>query len=312
MAQTYAAKPGLRKKRYGIRKDPKLALMLIPFVIFTFMFAYVPLFGWAIAFLEYRPAIPIFENKFVGFDNFLYMLKDRSELLRVMKNTVSFAGLGYLVSWVPMMLAVLLNEIKSSGYKRFVQTVTTFPNFISWVIVYALAFQMFSYEGLVSTVLQNLGLIQEPISPIANKNIVYGFQMFIGLWKSVGWSSIIYMAAISGVDQELYEAAAVDGANRYRRMWHITLPSMLPTYIVLMLLSISSFVSVGFEQYWVFRNPVVSTYIDVIDVYTYNIGIGGMDYAYGTAIGVLKSMISLMLVFGTNVLAKRIRGNTII
>ena len=294
------------------RKDPKIILFLLPFMILTFLFAYVPLFGWAIAFFDYKPAIPIFQNKFIGLENFLYMIKDRSELIRVMRNTVTFAGLGYAVSWVPMFLAIIINEIRSNKYKRFVQTVTTFPNFISWVIVYALAFQMFSFEGLVSTTLQNLKIISDPISPIANANIVYSFQTMVGLWKGVGWSAIIYLAALSGIDQQLYEAAAIDGANRYLRIWHITIPSLLTTYIVLMLLAVSSFVGVGFEQYWVFRNPVVSTKIDVIDVYTYNIGIGGMDYAYGTAIGVLKSVVSLILLFGTNMLAKKIRGESII
>ena len=142
-----------RKKPGYIRKDPKLLLLILPFVILTFLFAYVPLFGWAIAFFDYKPAIPIFQNKFVGLDNFRYMLKDKRELTRVMTNTVTFAGLGYCVSWVPMLLAVLLNELRSSKYKRFVQTVTTFPNFISWVIVYALAFQMFSHDGFIATML---------------------------------------------------------------------------------------------------------------------------------------------------------------
>lgn len=206
------------KRSSRLRSDPRLAWMLMPFVILTFLFAYVPLFGWLIAFYEFRPAVPLFQNKFIGLDNFAYMLKDKRELTRVMTNTVTFAGLGYLVSWAPIMLALLLNELRSAKYKRFVQTVTTFPNFISWVIVYALAFQIFSFEGLLSTVLQQWGLVAAPISPIADKNIVYWFQTAIGMWKGLGWSSIIYMAAISGVDQELYEAAAVDGANRYRRI----------------------------------------------------------------------------------------------
>jgi putative aldouronate transport system permease protein len=301
-----------RKKHYGIRKDPKLALFLIPFAILTFLFSYVPLMGWIVAFYDYKPAIPLCQNEFVGLDNFLYFAKDKRELLRVVKNTVVFAGLGYLVSWVPMLLAVLLNEVKCSSYKRLVQTVTTFPNFISWVIVYSLAFQLFSYDGVVSTLLLELGLIEKPTSVLANRDAVYWFQTCVSLWKSVGWNSILYMAAISGVDQELYEAAAVDGANRFRRIWHITLPSLLPTFIVLQLLAVSSFVGVGFDQYYVFRNSVVSVNLDVIDVYTYLIGLGAMDYSYGTAIGIVKSAISLLLLFGTNCLAAKIRGNTII
>jgi putative aldouronate transport system permease protein len=295
-----------------LRSDPRLAWMLLPFVILTFLFAYVPLFGWLIAFYDFKPAVPLFQNRFIGLDNFAYMLKDKRELTRVMSNTVIFASLGYLVSWAPFALALMLNELRSKAYRRFVQTVTTFPNFISWVIVYSLAFQMFSFDGLLSSVLQQWGLISAPISPIANKEIVYWFQTLVGMWKGLGWNSIIYMAAIMGVDQELYEAAAVDGANRFHRIWYITLPSVMPTYIVLMLLAVSSFVGVGFEQYWVFRNNVVSSKLDVIDVYTYNIGLAAMDYAYGTAIGVLKSVISLIMLFGTNQLAKRVRGNTII
>ena len=304
-----------RKKKvrsYGPRKDYKLALFLIPFVVLTFLFSYVPLFGWAIAFYDYKPAIPLFQNKFVALDNFLYFAKDKRELLRVVKNTMVFAGLGYVVSWFPMLLAILLNEVRARRYKRAVQTVTTFPNFISWVIVYSLAFQLFSYEGVVSTLLLDLGLVDKPVSVLADRSAVYWFQTCVSLWKHLGWNSIIYMAAISGVDQELYEAAAVDGANRFRRIWHITLPTMMPTFIVVQLLAVSSFVGVGFDQYFVFRNSVVSMNLDVIDVYTYLIGLGAMDYSYGTAIGVVKSVISLTLLFSVNRLAAKIRGNTII
>jgi len=307
MAETTAL-----KTRRRVRRDWKLFFILLPFLALIVIFSYLPLFGWYFAFIDYKPAIPIFQNKFVGLKYFRYLFIDKMQIISAMKNTVTFAALGYAVSWFPMALALMLNEVRSSKFRRFVQTTTTFPNFISWIIVYSLAFQMFSYDGLVSTVLQDLGLVDQPVSALASSKWAYLFQTLMGQWKGAGWGSIIYMAAIVGIDQELYEAATVDGANRFQRMLHITMPSLLPTFIVLQLLAVSSFVGVGFEQYYLFRNSMTSAKLDVIDVYTYLIGINKAQYSYATAIGILKSAISLTLLFITNRLAAKVRGDAII
>lgn len=294
------------------KKDYRLLLLILPFIALVIMFTYVPLFGWIFAFFDYKPGVPLFKCEFVGLDYFKLILSDHIDMFPVMRNTIIFALLGYLAAPLPMIFGICLNEIKFEKFKKLVQTVTTFPNFISWTIVFSLAFQMFSFDGVVSNVLMQLGLSDKPYSILADAGAVYWFQTFIGLWKGLGWSAIIYLAAISGIEQEIYDVAAVDGAGRFSIIWHITIPSILPTFIVLQLLAISSFVGVGFDQFFIFKNPFVAEKIEVIDVYTYRIGYLNGDYSYGTAISVMKSVISISLLFFTNFLSKKIRGNSII
>lgn len=291
-----------------IKKDYKLWVYLFPCILLVFAFSYVPLMGWGLAFFDYVPGIPLSETPFAGLKYFELILKDGPNLLRVMKNTILFAALGYLMAPLPMLFAIALNEVRSSRVQRVIQTVTTFPNFISWVIVYALAFQFFSYDGLVSNLLLTLGLSENPTSLIANADAVYAFQTLIGVWKTLGWNAVIYLAVISGIDQEQYEAAEIDGASRLRKIWHITCPALLPTFVVLMLLQISSFVGVGFEQYLSFYNGIVADKIEVIDLYVYRAGLLRSDYSFGTAIGILKSLLAVAMLFGANGISKRVRG----
>ena len=198
------------------------------------------------------------------------------------------------------------------GYSKFVQSITTFPNFISWVIVYSLAFSLFSTDGVINSILMGMGVISKPTNVLSSASSVYWFQTCLGIWKSLGWSSIVYLAAISGIPQELYEAASVDGAGRFQQMLHVTLPGIAETFIVLLLLSIGNFISVGFDQYFIFQNPVTLKKLEVLDLYVYRLGLINKSYSYSTAIGMIKSVISLVMIFGTNQLAKKIRGNTII
>lgn len=285
--------------------------MAAPFLLLVVLFSYMPLFGWIYAFYDYKAGIPLFQNTFVGFKYFKMFLTDRVDMLRVMKNTVIFALIGYIVSPLPMMFAIMLSQIKSVRYKKVVQTFTTIPNFISWVIVFSLMFMLFSTDGLVNSIYITLGLAAPP-TMLGNAKAVYWFQTALGQWKGLGWSSIIYLAAISGIDQELYEAAAIDGASRFRNMLHITIPCLLPTYLVLLLLSIGNFVNVGFEQYFVFKNALVADNIEVLDLYVYRVGLMGHDYSYGVAIGIMKTVVSISLLFIANAIAKKVRGDSLI
>jgi ABC-type polysaccharide transport system permease subunit len=285
--------------------------MALPFLLPVILFSYMPLFGWSLAFYNYKPGIPIFQNEFVGFRYFIMFLTDRVDMLRVMKNTVVFALLGYLVSPLPMLFAIMLNELRSVRYKKLVQTFTTVPNFISWVIIFSLAFMIFSTEGVLNSFLTSIGLQAVP-TVLGNNDAVYWFQTAIGQWKGVGWGAIIYLAAIAGIDQELYEAAAIDGANRLKNIWHITVPLLMPTYLVLLLLSIGNFVNVGFEQFFVFNNPVVARNIEVLDLYVYRRVLMGQDYSFAIAIGIMKSVVGITLLFIGNAIAKRVRGTNLI
>jgi putative aldouronate transport system permease protein len=303
---------GRRAKNKSGKKKYRLLFMAIPLMILVILFHYVPLFGYIYAFFDYKPGVPLFQNEFVGFKFFKLFLTDRFDMVMVMKNTLTFALIGIALSPLPMILAVLINEVRSSRYKKLIQTATTFPNFVSWIIVYSLAFSMFSSEGLINDLLVKLGLTTTPIMLLDDSKAVYWFQTLLGNWKGLGWSAIIYLAAIAGIEQELYEAAAIDGANRLKLALHITFPGMMPTFIVLLLLSIGNFLNIGFEQYFVFKNPANAVNIEVLDVYVYRVGLMNHDYSYGVAIGIMKSVLSIALLFIANKIAKKVRGASII
>jgi len=218
------------------------------------------------------------------------------------------SGLSLLFSWFPMIFAVFLNEIKCKPFKKFVQTVTTLPNFISWILVYSIAYCIFNTTGVVNEVLLNLGVIDSPQAFLQSGEHVW-FKMWLWLtWKNAGWSAIMYIAAITGIDEQMIEAARVDGASRMQIIRHITIPSILPTYFVLVMLSLANFLSNGMEQYFVFQNSFNKESIQVLDLYVYNIGMGSGGYSLATAISILKSVVSVSILFVTNKISKMTRG----
>ena len=236
-------------------------------MVFVLLFNYVPLFGWSISFFQYTPGSSLSAENFVGLKYFKQFFLDTVDMWRVIKNTLTFAVLNLIVMPLPLVFAILLNEVPHKGYSKFVQSITTFPNFISWVIVYSLAFSLFSTDGVINSILMGMGVISKPTNVLSSASSVYWFQTCLGIWKSLGWSSIVYLAAISGIPQELYEAASVDGAGRFQQMLHVTLPGIAETFIVLLLLSIGNFISVGFDQYFIFQNPVTLKKLEVLDLY---------------------------------------------
>ena len=234
------------------------------------------------------------------------------KLMQVLTNTFAMSGLSLLFSWFPMIFAVFLNEIHCVPFKKFVQTVTTLPNFISWVLVYSIAFSVFNSTGAVNSVLMNLGIIDEPIMFLQSSSHVW-FKQWVWLtWKNAGWAAIMYIAAITGIDDSLMEAAMIDGASRMQRIWHITIPSILPTYFVLVMLSLANFLSNGMEQYFVFANSFNKAKIEVLDLYVYNLAMGSGGYSLSTAISILKTFVSIILLCVTNWVSKKIRGESLI
>jgi putative aldouronate transport system permease protein len=264
------------------------------------------------AFHDYRPPFPITNETFVGFKWFATIVNNRVRLknvIRVLRNTFAMSGISLFFSWFPMVFAVFLNEIKCKPFRKFVQTVTTLPNFISWVLVFAFAFTLFGTNGAVNSVLQELGFISKPISFLKSTDHLW-FKMWLWLtWKNAGWAAIMYLAAISGIDEQMIEAAKVDGATRMQIIWHITIPSLLPTYFVIVMLNLANFLSNGMEQYYVFQNAFNQDYIEVLDLYVYNMATSGTGmYPLSTAISILKSVVSVALLFVTNTVSKLIRG----
>ena len=221
--------------------DPKKArsyrefLYILPFILLVLVFSYFPLYGWIYAFHDYQPPKPITAETFVGLKWFHYIVSNpvrTADVLRVLRNTFAMSGISLLFSWFPMIFAVFLNEIKCRPYQKFVQTVTTLPNFISWVLVFSIAFNVFGSNGAVNSVLMDLKVIEKPISFLKSKDHLW-FKMWLWLtWKNAGWAAIMYLAAITGIDEQMLEAARVDGATRMQIIGHIIIPSILPTYFV--------------------------------------------------------------------------------
>ena len=225
----------------GRRKKYNLLFMTLPFMIIVLLFNYVPIFGWIYSVFDYIPGVSVFDCDFVGLDYFRLIFKD-ANVVRTLKNTFIFAVIGIVLTPLPMFFAILLNEIKCGPVRRVVQTFTTLPNFISWVIIFSLAFSLFATDGVVTTLIARI-TGSEVNSILSSGESVYWFQTALGIWKSLGWSSIIYLAAIAGIDQEQYEAARVDGAGYVQCALHVTLPSLMETYVVLFILQIGNFLN---------------------------------------------------------------------
>lgn len=279
------------------------------------MFSYFPLHGWIYALYDYRAPLKLSQCDFTGLKWFKMLFSNPtqvSQLMVVMKNTFAMSLLGIATSFLPVIFAVFLSEIQCKWFKNLVQTFTTLPNFISWTLVYSIAFSLFSTTGMANSFLQNIGLITQPIKFLDSGDYVWLKMLLWNTWKGLGWGSIMYLAAISGIDQELYEAAKVDGANRFDLMRYITIPALMPTYFVLLMLSVANFLSNGMDQYFVFQNAFNKNSIQVLDLYVYNIGMTGKSLSLATAIGILKSVVSVVLLMIVNLTSKKTRGESII
>lgn len=290
----------------------KLFLMSLPCIIFIFAFNFVPLFGWFYAFTNYKPGLQLADIHFTGLTSFINIFKGDDELLTVLRNTMVMSFISIITSPLAVIFAVFLNEVRNSKFQKLVQTTTTLPNFISWIIVYSLCFSIFSTDGMMNNLLNLLHLPVPKTSILSNDNAVWFFQWALATWKNLGWGAIIYIAGIAGIDVQLYDAAKIDGANRIQTIVSVTLPGLVDTYMVLLLLGIGNILSNGFDQYFVFYNALVADKIQVLDYYVYKVGIMLNNYPLSTAIGILKTFISLALLFTANVISKKLRGNTII
>lgn len=293
----------------------KLFLLILPFLILSFLFSYFPLHGWIYSFFDYRAPMKLSQCEFVGFKWFQTLFSNPTQvkqLMTVMKNTFAMSLLGIATSFLPVLFAVFLNEIECKWFKNIVQTLTTLPNFISWTLVYSVAFCLFSSTGMFNTVMQQLGVIAEPLKILDSGEHVWLQMVLWNTWKGLGWGAIMYLAAIAGIDQELYEAARVDGAGRWALIKNITIPSILPTYFVMLMLSVANFLNNGMDQYFVFMNSFNKESIQVLDLYVYNIGMTGKSLSLATAIGMLKSIVSVSLLVVVNTISKKTRGESIV
>lgn len=301
--------------RMEMQTKYRLFLMFLPFAMLAFIFCYLPLFGWRYAFFDYSAGGTLSMDSFVGIKWFKYLFNNaatRRDIVRVLRNTLVMSGLGIATSWVPMAFAVFISEIKCSWFRKLVQTFTTIPNFISWVLVYAIAYAIFSTDGFLNGVLTMVTGTNHATNYLMGDDGTWFKMLAWGMWKGTGWSAIIYIAAISGIDVQLYEAATVDGAGRFQKMWYITLPGLLPTYCVLLLMSVAGILSNGMDQYLVFETAKNSGTIEVLDLYVYKLGISGGLIPLSTVVGMVKTIVSVILLFVANGISKAIRGESIV
>lgn len=304
-----------KPKKKKLDQGKRMFLYMLPFLLLCFAFPYFPLHGWIYSFYDYKPPLKLSQCNFMGLRWFKMIFVNPAQvrqLFIVMRNTFAMSFLNIATSVLPLFFAVFLNEIKCKWFRKMVQTLTTIPNFISWVLVYAVAFCLFSNTGMVNTVLQNLGVILKPIKFLDSDSHTYIAMLLWSTWKGLGWGAIMYLASIAGIDQEMYEAARVDGAGRFQLMRYITLPELMPTYFVMLMLSVANFLNNGMDQYFVFQNAFNKAHIQVLDLYVYNIGMTGSSLSLATAISMLKSLISVTLLMAVNRISKKIRGVSLV
>lgn len=291
----------------------QLLVLSVPFIILVFIFHYVPIWGWLLAFKNYNPGLGFLESPWVGLDNFVEVFND-SNFYRALKNTLAISSLKLVFNFSSaIILAVLLNEVKNIVFKRTVQTISYLPYFVSWVVAANIVFMSLSPEdGIVNQVLIALGILKDPIPFMGMKEYFYWVVALSSVWKTVGYSAIIYLAAMTGIDPELYESADIDGAGRIRKIFAITIPSIMPTIKILLVLNIGWIMNAGFEQVYLLGNASVQEVSNTLEVYVYNYALKYFRYSFGTAIGIFNSIAAFLLITVSNFVSKKIDGEGVL
>lgn len=289
-----------------IKRQKELVIMSIPFAIYIFIFAYLPIWGWSMAFQDYKLGKAISEQTWVGLKHFKLLFGD-DRFLRVLRNTVAMSSINLVLGFVTAIgLALLLNEIKNEFFKRSIQTISYLPHFLSWVIASGIVSMVLGSSGIINEILMTIGLIDDPILWLSKGEYFWGIVGAAGVWKEVGWNTIIYLAAMSAINPSLYEAADVDGANRFQKMRSITLPGISPTIIILLILSIGRILEAGFEVQYLLGRGMTMDYAETIDLFVLNYGMKIGNYSLASAAGIFKSAVSITLIFTVNNISKRL------
>lgn len=283
-----------------------LYIFVIPGVLWFLIFCYQPMYGILIAFKKYDIARGVFASQWIGFKHFIDFFND-TNFRNIMINTVGISLLKMIFGFpAPIILALLLNEVRNVIFKRITQTISYLPFFVSWVVVFGVWYELLSVDdvGLINSLLRNIGLIKESVFWFGDPKYFWGIVVISDIWKGVGFGTIIYLAALSGINPEIYESALIDGASKLRQVWHITLPSIRPTILMLFIFGIGGLLNAGFDQIFVMQNPMVAERSEIIDTYVATRGIFRANYELATAIGLFKSVIGVILLFSTNFIVK--------
>ena len=293
-----------------VRRHPMMYLMLIPGLFFLFIYKFAPLYGILIAFKDYNifagsnPIDAIAKSPWVGFANFERLFKS-SEFIKVLVNTLIINGMKILFLFpIPIICAILLNEIRNKAFRKLSQTAIYVPYFFSWVVVFGIFYSLFGSYGVVNNVIAALGHAR--IKFFTDTGIFRWLLVFTEGWKEIGYNTVIYLAAITGIDIALYEAASVDGANKWKQIWHVTMPGLLPTIVLMFILKVAYILDTGFEQVLVFYNPAVYDVADIIQTYVYRLGMGQMDFPLSTALGLFNSVVAFVLIVSANMISKKL------
>ncbi|WNS43052.1 ABC transporter permease subunit [Paenibacillus sp. MMS20-IR301] len=290
-----------------IKNQKQLIWMSVPLLLYIILFAYVPVWGWTMAFQNYRPARAFSEQEWVGFKQFRFLFTD-DNFLRVLRNTLAMGIINLVLGFVTaIVLALLLNEIRKVFWKRLVQTVSYLPHFLSWIIVTGIVATSLSInDGIVNIVLMKLHIISEPILWLSQGKYFWGIVGASHVWKEVGWNTIIYLAAIASIDPALYEAAEIDGASRYKKMRFVTLPGIKATIVILLIMSVGHVLEAGFEVQYLLGNGLVVDWSETIDIFVLKYGLAQGNYSLATAGGIFKTVVSVTLLLMANWTAKRL------
>ncbi len=297
------------KLMYDVKRNKYVYLMAIPVILFYVCFCYLPMSGLLIAFQDYSPTKGIWGSKWVGFENFIDFFHDY-QFPRLLKNTLTLSLKLILFGFpAPIILALLINELRGRRYRKFVQTVSYLPHFISLVVVCGLISNFTASTGVINQILSLLGF--EPKTFLMDPKLFHPLFVISDIWQSVGWSSIVYLSAISGIDPGLHEAASIDGAGRFRRIWHITLPALVPTITVLFIMRIGNIMNLGYEKIILLYNPTIMETADIISTFTYRRGLLDADYGFSTAVGMFNSLVNFSILFIANKLSRKLTGESL-
>ena len=306
---------GKRPKQSFFRKLSRqwqLVVMSVPMLIYVLIFNYSPMWGWITAFQDYKPKKGISGSAFVGWKNFKWLF-GREDFVNSIRNTLGMSVINLVLGTVAaVVLAVLLNEVGRTLFKRTVQTVTYLPHFLSMVIVVGMAQNIFASNGPINQLLMNIGLIKQPLFFLGEGKFFWWLVGIINVWKEVGWNTIIYIAAMTSIDPSLYEAASIDGAGRWAKIRYITLPGIKSTFVILLIMNIGHLTEAGFEIQYLLGSSLVMDWSQTIDIFVLKYGISKQQYGVATAAGMFKSIVAIILLFAANTIAKRMDEATLI
>nr|WP_026297453.1 ABC transporter permease subunit [Paenibacillus daejeonensis] len=305
MTQSTSGDSRLRALIKTLSKQKMLMLMSLPFLLWVIIFKYIPLWGWTIAFQKFRLARDLFDQTWIGLENFRFLFSEPQFYL-VLRNTLVMSGINLVLGFgTAIVLALLLNELRRMYFKRTVQTISYLPHFISWVVAANIVQTALAPEGIVNVMLMRMSLIEQPILWLGIGEYFWGILGVTEVWKNVGWNTIIYLAAITSIDPAQYEAAEMDGASRLQRMWHITLPGMKPVIVLLLIMNLGHILESGFEAQYLLGNGMNVEYSENLDIFVLKYGMQMNNFGLATAAGMFKTVVSFMFLIAANNLAKR-------